>query len=116
VKHQNSKGDKTQAFVVEHRPPGDPDKRAENRESNRTQAEDASAARDERTGWAEKINVRQFLDLERFKSEASSENWLVVTRRHKAVATTRFRGGRKPQGAPMAIAVLTGRRFQTAAP
>jgi hypothetical protein len=96
MKDENGESDKAQPFIVKQRAPGDPDQRPHHRKSDRAHAEQASAARDERAERAEKINVCQLLDLDSFKSEALSENWLVVTGRHKAVASTRFRSGCKP--------------------
>ena len=58
VQNEKGEGEQAQAFVIEQRAPGDPDQRARDRNCNRTHTEGASAARDERSGRAEKINVR----------------------------------------------------------
>src|SRR5438067_9018379 len=80
-------------FTVEQSAADDADEHAEDRELNRIDSERSCGTNDNGTQRPEKINVRQFLDFQGAESETLRQNRLVLTRRHKAVASTQILPG-----------------------
>ena len=108
VHNQQSERVKSEALIVEHGPARDTDQSAKDGHLRGSQPERRSEAGDDESERTKEVNIDQLLDFVGFESGTQRKNRLGVSRRHKAVASTRIQGGCKSRSGDLKSPFTSG--------